>query len=75
MSNHTIWAVSQLENFLPLPKDDLKQVVDYAASLNTPEEVAEHFQVSSRTLLLRAPLTTPRASSKTLLLQQPSSPN
>ncbi|KAF3902179.1 hypothetical protein ABW21_db0206828 [Orbilia brochopaga] len=42
----TAWAVSRLANLLPLPQDELQQVVTYAATspdLSNPAAIATHF--------------------------------
>lgn len=41
------WALPQIQALLPLPEAELKEVLSYAISLPTPDEVAQHFQVGT----------------------------
>ncbi|KAK6360045.1 hypothetical protein TWF696_001164 [Orbilia brochopaga] len=46
IQDFTTWAVSRLANLLPLPQDELQQVVTYAATapeLSNPAAIATHF--------------------------------
>ncbi|EGX44640.1 hypothetical protein AOL_s00188g308 [Orbilia oligospora ATCC 24927] len=46
LSDLTSWAVPRLSNLLPLPEDELRQVVSYAATspdLSNPSAIATHF--------------------------------
>ncbi|RVD81431.1 uncharacterized protein DFL_009295 [Arthrobotrys flagrans] len=45
-SDLTSWAVPRLSNLLPLPEDELRQVISYAATspdLSSPSAIATHF--------------------------------
>ncbi|KAK6352005.1 hypothetical protein TWF718_005154 [Orbilia javanica] len=46
LSELTSWAVPKLSNLLPLPEDELRQVISYAATspdLSSPSAIATHF--------------------------------
>ncbi|KAF3141275.1 hypothetical protein TWF703_002070 [Orbilia oligospora] len=46
LSDLTSWAVPSLSNLLPLPEDELRQVISYAATspdLSNPSAIAAHF--------------------------------
>ncbi|KAK6338540.1 hypothetical protein TWF730_002603 [Orbilia blumenaviensis] len=46
LTDLTSWAVPRLSNLLPLPEDELRQVISYAATspdLSSPTAVANHF--------------------------------
>ncbi|ODQ56209.1 zf-C2HC5-domain-containing protein [Saitoella complicata NRRL Y-17804] len=44
MSNLDSWAVLRIQAILPLDTESLQQVVAYANSLDSPEDVANHFK-------------------------------